>query len=51
MEFNHLTDRDGNPTTYTTQLRWVNGLEIADDGTVTLKYTQGEDVVLDKTLK
>lgn len=31
-------------------LRWLNGLTIDQDGTVTLKYTVGDDVVLDEKL-
>ena len=49
--YNHELDKDGNPTQYDTDLRWVNNIEIAEDGTVTLKYTTGQDVVLENTIK
>lgn len=35
---------------YTQHLRWVNNIIIDDNGQVTLKYTVGEDVVLNKKL-
>ena len=49
--YNHETDAQGNPTTYTTNLRWVNNLVLAADGTLTLKYTTGNDVILNQKIK
>ena len=49
--YNHTTDAEGNPTTYTTNLRWVNNLVLAADGTLTLKYTTGNDVILNQKIK
>lgn len=51
VTYNQEQDKDGNPTYYTTDLRWVNYIEIADNGNVTLKYTTGEDVLTDAHLK
>lgn len=42
VEYNHATDKDGNPTTYETDLSWIDYISLADDGTVTLKWTTGE---------
>ena len=49
--YNHTTDAQGNPTTYTTNLRWVNNMVLAADGTLTLKYTTGNDVILNQRIK
>ena len=49
--YNHTTDASGNPTTYETDLRWVNNITLAADGTLTLKYTTGADVILNQKLK
>jgi hypothetical protein len=38
-------------TKYDTNLRWVNNVVLAEDGTVTLKYTTGNDVVLNNKIK
>lgn len=51
VKYNHETDADGNSTQYDTDLRWVNNVEIAEDGTVTLKYTTGTDVTLENKIK
>ena len=49
--YNQETDKDGNPTKYDTDLRWVNNIQLSENGTITLKYTTGNDVVLDKKIK
>lgn len=50
VEYNHDTDKDGNPTIYETDLAWVKGISIAEDGTITLHYTGGKvDEVLTNT--
>ena len=49
--YNHTTDAEGNPTTYETDLRWVNNITLAADGTLTLKYTTGADVILNQKIK
>lgn len=49
--YNHDTDAEGEPTKYETDLRWVNNIEVAADGTVTLKFTNGEDTILDNKIK
>ena len=51
VTYNQDTDAEGNPTIYETDLRWVNSINLAEDGTVTLKYTTGADVVLDNKIK
>ena len=51
VTFNYDKTPDGQPTIYETDLRWVNNIEVANDGTVTLKYTTGQDVVLDNKIK
>lgn len=49
--YNHDTSADGEPTKYETDLRWVNNVEVAADGTITLKFTNGVDTVLDNKIK
>ena len=51
VTYNHLEDAEGNPTTYETDLRYINNINVANDGTVTLKYTTGPDVTLDNKIK
>lgn len=49
--YNYDNEKDGTPTKYETDLRWVDNFEIDADGTVTLNYTTGPDVVLDQKIK
>lgn len=42
VEYNHSTDKDGNPTIYETDLAWVKSITIAEDGKITLHYTGGK---------
>lgn len=49
--YNYENEKDGTPTKYETDLRWVDNFEIDADGTVTLNYTTGPDVVLDQKIK
>lgn len=49
--YNYDNESDGTPTKYETDLRWVDNFEIDADGTVTLNYTTGPDVVLDQKIK
>ncbi len=42
VEYNHDEDKDGNATIYETDLSWVNNIEIAEDGTVTVGWSTGE---------
>lgn len=51
VEYNHATDKDGNPTKYETDLSWVTNLIVAADGTVTLKHSSGPDTVLPYKIK
>lgn len=51
VEYNHSQDKDGNATKYETDLRWVNNIQVAANGQVTLKYTTGADVVLNTKIK
>lgn len=50
VEYNHETDAENQPTKYETDLRWVNNITVSDDGQITLKYTTGSDVILNKKL-
>ena len=49
--YNHTTDANGNPTTYTTYLDWIDEVNIADDGTVTFGHTHEADTVFDKKIQ
>lgn len=50
VQYNHNTDKDGNPTIYETDLAWVKSISIAEDGKITLHYTGGKaDEVLSNT--
>lgn len=50
--YNYDNDPDtNNPTKYEVDLRWVDNIVLADDGTVTLEYTTGNDVILDNKIK
>lgn len=49
--YNYDTEEDGTPTKYETDLRWVDNISISDNGTVTIGYTTGNDVVLDNKIK
>ena len=48
--YNHEKDKDGNNTTYETDLRWVKDIVVEDNGTITLKYTTGDDTNSQKKL-
>lgn len=47
----NTTNTDGNNTTYETDLNWINGLSLAEDGKITLHYTVDEDELLDTQIK
>lgn len=49
--YNHTTDANGNPTTYTTYLDWIDEVKVADDGTVTFGHTHEADTVFSKKIK
>ena len=49
--YNHTTDANGNPTTYTTYLDWIDEVNVADDGTVTFGHTHEADTVFSKKIK
>ena len=51
VTYNHTEDAEDNPTTYETDLRYVNNIEVASDGTVILKFTHGDDIVLSNKIK
>jgi hypothetical protein len=51
VTYNYKQDLNNQSTTYTSNLRWVNGMSIGDDGAVTLTYTTGDDVTLANKLK
>ena len=51
VRYNHTYDANGDLTTYETDLRYVNHIDLADNGNVTLKYTVGEDVLLDNHIR
>jgi hypothetical protein len=43
--YNHETDINNNPTTYTTYLDWIKSVNINDNGTVTFVHTHNTDTV------
>lgn len=49
--YNQETDKDGNPTKYTTSLTWVKEITFLDDGSVTLHYTDTEDTTYENLIK
>ena len=49
--YNHTTDADGNPTTYTTYLDWIDEVNVTDDGTVTFGHTYEADTVFSKKIQ
>ncbi len=51
VEYNQETDKDGNPTKYETDLRWVKDVVLAANGTITLKYSSGSDTTLTQKIK
>lgn len=51
IQYNHTTDKDGNPTTYETDLNWVKDIKIDEEGTATFKYTYNEDFIYNKLFK
>ena len=46
-----LTVNYNHGTAYTTDLDWINGVDIADDGTVTFNHTHNNDTVFSKKIK
>lgn len=51
VNYNQTTDKDGNPTQYTTNLSWINSVKVSEDGTLTFGYTTGEETSFDKYIK
>lgn len=51
VQYNYDTDKDGNPTIYETDLDWIKGIEVSDNGTMTLKHSSDPDTVLDTKIK
>lgn len=49
--YNYDEDSEGNPTKYETDLKWVDGIEFAEDGTVTITYTNGDKTPIDQKIK
>lgn len=49
--YNYDEDAEGNPTKYETDLKWVDGIEFAEDGTVTITYTNGDKTPIDQKIK
>ena len=49
--YNHTTDANGNPTTYTTYLDWIDEVNVANDGTVTFGHTHEADTVFSKKIQ
>ena len=45
MTFNY-DEKDGKPTIYETDLKWVNDISLAENGVVTLHFSYGQDQVL-----
>lgn len=50
VTYNHDQDKNGHATAYTSNLRFVNGIEVANDGSIKVKYTTGGDVTLPKKI-
>ena len=51
VTYNHTTDKDGNPTTYTTYLDWINGATVYENGTIDFHHTHGSDTRFANILK
>ena len=51
LVYNHTTDAEGSPTTYTTYLDWIKEVNIANDGTVTFDHTHNADTIFDKKIQ
>lgn len=51
IEYNHSTDKDGQPTIYETDLDWVNKILLSEDGTVTIGYSTGKTENLQEKIK
>lgn len=51
VEYNYETDNQDQPTLYETDLSWVDNISIADNGTVTLYWSTGEEENLPTSLK
>lgn len=49
--YNHAVDASGVNTEYNVQLKWVNDIVVAADGTVNISYTKEADKVYDKLIK
>ena len=49
--YNYDEDSEGNPTKYEADLKWVNGIEFAEDGTVTITYTNGDKTPINQKIK
>jgi hypothetical protein len=45
MTFNY-DEKEGRPTIYETDLKWVNDISLAENGVVTLHFSYGQDQVL-----
>lgn len=43
MTFNQEFDKNGEPTIYETDLDWVTGIDIAENGTITIHHVNGND--------
>lgn len=51
VEYNHSTDKEGEPTIYETDLDWVNKILLSEDGTVTIGYSTGKTEDLEEKIK
>jgi hypothetical protein len=45
----HIDYNDG--TNYETTLKWINGISLADNGTITFTYTTGDSEALENKIK
>ena len=51
VKYNYETNANGEPTTYETDLRYVNDIVFSEDGQMTLKYTHGDDKILGQKIR
>ena len=51
VDYNYDTDFQGNPTQYSTQLEWINGIVLDSSGNVKVNYTTGKSVALPQQIK
>lgn len=51
VEYNHTTDKDGNPTLYETDLSWINNIYVSEDGFITIEWSTGEKEVLENHIR